>query len=303
MNTLSLLTTEQPNANTYNIDQLNAEQIMYLINEEDRQIADQVRAVIPKVAAAANLVVESFRNGGRLFYIGAGTSGRLGILDASECPPTFGTDPSMVQGLIAGGPRAMKEPIEGAEDSAEMGAADVDGHGIAAGDVVVGIAASGRTPYVLGAMKRAGDLGAVVIGLCNNRDTPMDQYAQLIIDPVVGPEVVLGSTRMKAGTSQKLILNMLTTTSMILMGKVYQNLMVDLNPSNEKLVHRAKRIIQMATGAGEEQVEGAFAASGGHVKTAIVMLLTGTDAEEAKALLQRSGGFVRSAIEMTGSGA
>ncbi|AJY75573.1 N-acetylmuramic acid 6-phosphate etherase [Paenibacillus beijingensis] len=302
MNMLSLLTTEQPNANTYNIDQMNAEQIMYLINEEDRHIAEHVRAVIPKVAAAAELVVEAFRKGGRLFYIGAGTSGRLGILDASECPPTFGTDPSMVQGLIAGGFRAMKEPIEGAEDSPEMGAKEVEEHGIGANDVLVGIAASGRTPYVLGAMKRAGELGAVVIGLCNNTDTPMKQYAQLVIDPVVGPEVVLGSTRMKAGTSQKLILNMLTTTSMILMGKVYQNLMVDLNPSNEKLVYRAKRIIHMATGADDVQVEQAFAAADGHVKTAIVMLLTGTGADEAKALLSRSGGFVRSAVELTGSG-
>ncbi|CAM3037902.1 N-acetylmuramic acid 6-phosphate etherase [Paenibacillus sediminis] len=294
---LSILTTEQLNEKTRNIDQMSSEQIMKLINDEDRHVADCIHEIIPQITRAADLIVEAFRGGGRLFYVGAGTSGRIGILDASECPPTYGTDPSMVQGLIAGGFQAVKESIEGAEDNESLGADDIDEHGINKRDVVIGIAASGRTPYVLGAMKRAGELGAVVIGLCNNYDTPMKQYSQLMIEAVVGPEVILGSTRMKAGTAQKIILNMLTTTAMIRIGKVYENLMVDLNPSNEKLVHRAKRIIYMATNAPDEEVERAYSESSGHVKTAIVMLLAGVKAEEARELLQETDGFVRTAIE------
>ncbi|WP_223067098.1 N-acetylmuramic acid 6-phosphate etherase [Paenibacillus caui] len=294
---LSSLTTEQPNENTENIDQLSSEEIMYLINAEDRQIADHVRTIIPQIAKAADMIVESFRAGGRLFYVGAGTSGRIGILDASECPPTFGTDPSMVQGLIAGGFKAVKDPVEGAEDSEKLGKDDIDSHAVGSSDVIVGIAASGRTPYVIGAMKRAAELGASVVGLSNNAGTPMKDYADLMIEAPVGPEVILGSTRMKSGTAQKMILNMLTTTSMIRIGKVYRNLMVDLNPSNEKLVFRAKRIIGMATHAEDEQIEQAFANSGGHVKTAIVMIMAGVNAEEARLLLEKSGGFVRAAIE------
>lgn len=231
---------------------------MLLINDEDRKVADTVRGIIPAIAKAADWIVESFGRGGRLFYVGAGTSGRIGILDASECPPTYGTNPSFVQGIIAGGFQAFKDPIVGAEDSASTGAADIDAHGISPEDTVIGIAASGRTPYVLGAMARAKALGARVVGLCNNYDTPMAVQADLILEAVVGPEVVHGSTRMKAGTAQKMILNMLTTTAMIRSGKVYGNLMVDLNPSNEKLVYQAKRIISLATGATEQQVADAF---------------------------------------------
>lgn len=297
-NILSQLTTEQPHENTQNIDQLSSEQIMILINSEDSLITDAIRELIPLIARAADLVVEAFQKGGRLFYVGAGTSGRIGILDASECPPTYGTDPSMVQGLIAGGFRAVKEAIEGAEDSEELGEQDINENGINEKDVVIGIAASGRTPYVLGAMRRAKERGAIVIGLCNNYESPMHQYAEFVIEAVVGPEVIMGSTRMKAGTSQKLILNMLTTTAMIRIGKVYKNLMVDLNPSNNKLVHRAKRIIALATGASEDAVEKAYHEAGAHVKTAIVMLLANVSAAEASKLLDGTSGFVRSAIDM-----
>lgn len=300
-NLLNGLTTEQINERTRNIDQLDTEQIMRLIHAEDKLITDSIEPLIPKIAQAADFIVEAFKSGGRLFYVGAGTSGRLGILDASECPPTFGTPPSMVQGIIAGGFQAVKDAVEGAEDSEGWGASDMDQHEIGPQDVVVGIAASGRTPYVLGAMRRARERGATVIGLTNNYHTPMTAEADLMLEAVVGPEVILGSTRMKAGTAQKLILNMLTTSSMIRIGKVYDNLMVDLNPSNEKLVHRAKRIIQMATQAPEERVVEAYEASGGHVKTAIVMILANVDCDKARQLLDDNEGFVRQAIASTGT--
>ncbi|WP_135551930.1 N-acetylmuramic acid 6-phosphate etherase [Paenibacillus cymbidii] len=295
---IDLLTTEQRNDHTLHIDAQSTEQIMRLINDEDRLVADIVQACIPQIAQAADLIIASFRRQGRLFYFGAGTSGRLGILDASECPPTFGTDPKMVQGVIAGGLQAIHEAVEGAEDSAALGAADVDNNGVTARDVVVGIAASGRTPYVLGAMERARALGASVVGVSNNAGTPMSGFADVMIEAVVGPEAIMGSTRMKAGTAQKLILNMLTTGSMIRMGKVYGNLMVDLQPSNEKLVIRSKRIAKLATGAEDEAVEAALEAADGHVKTAIVMLLSGTGATEARELLQQSQGFVVKALEL-----
>ncbi|AIQ12011.1 N-acetylmuramic acid 6-phosphate etherase [Paenibacillus durus] len=290
------LITEQPNDKTSAIDQLGSAEIMALINDEDRLVAEVITGLIPQIAAAADRIVESFRSGGRLFYVGAGTSGRIGILDASECPPTYGTDPDMVQGLIAGGFQAVKDPVEGAEDSAELGASDLEAAGVTAGDVVIGIAASGRTPYVLGAMKRAGELGAAVFGICNNPETPMSQTGFPVIEAVVGPEVVMGSTRMKSGTAQKMILNMLTTTAMIRIGKVYRNLMVDLNPSNKKLVHRAKRIIALATEASDTEIEAAYRESEGQVKTAIVMLLAGVGAAEARRRLSASRGFVHGAL-------
>ncbi|NEW07849.1 N-acetylmuramic acid 6-phosphate etherase [Paenibacillus sp. SYP-B3998] len=295
---LNELTTEQPNLNTSTIDQLTSEQIVALINNEDRQVADVIQSILPQIAQAADYIVEAFGKGGRLFYVGAGSSGRIGILDASECPPTFGTDPTLVQGLIAGGERAIKDAVEGAEDNEELGAQDMNTHGVGKHDVVIGIAASGRTPYVLGAMKRSRELGATVIGLCNNHGTPMIALAQLMLEAVVGPEVILGSTRMKSGTAQKLILNMLSTTAMIRVGKVYQNLMVDLHPSNAKLIFRSKRIIGMATGASEEDVHTAYTAADGHVKTAIVMLLAKVSAKEARNMLTQSDGFVRQAIKL-----
>ncbi|MDT0124981.1 N-acetylmuramic acid 6-phosphate etherase [Paenibacillus sp. RRE4] len=298
--TLNSLVTEQPNPLTDDMDQLPSAEIMELINREDRRIAELIQPLIPVIAQAAEHIVTSFQSGGRLFYVGAGTSGRLGILDASECPPTYGTPPSMVQGIIAGGFRAVKDPVEGAEDSEEAGGTDLKQHGLRANDVVVGIAASGRTPYVLGAMNYARQLGAVVIGLSNNADTPMSALSDVSIEAVMGPEVVMGSTRMKAGTAQKMILNMLTTTAMIRLGKVYRNFMVDLNPSNEKLVHRAKRMIQLATGAQENEIEQAFTSANGHVKTAIVMLMADVDAAEAGRRLENADGFVRHAISGSG---
>lgn len=296
-NLLNELTTEQLNERTKHIDRLSTEEIVNLINQEDRLIADALGALTPQIAAAADMIIRSFRNGGRLFYIGAGTSGRLGILDASECPPTYGTSPEMVQGIIAGGFRAVKDAVEGAEDSPDLGAADMDCHNVGPNDTVVGIAASGRTPYVLGAMKRAKELGAAVVGLCNNHHTPMVNVADLMIEAVVGPEVILGSTRMKAGTAQKLVLNMLSTSAMIRIGKVYGNLMVDLQPTNEKLVYRAKRIIRLATQASVETIDEAYRQADGHVKTAIVMILAGVGKEDADKLLAQSGGFVREAID------
>lgn len=295
---LDILTTEQVNDNTRGIDQLSTLEIMNLINEEDQKVALEVKRLTPQIAKAADYVIQAFQNGGRLFYVGAGTSGRIGILDASECPPTFGTPPSMVQGIIAGGFTAIKNPVEGAEDSQELGAREMEENVIGKNDVVIGIAASGRTPYVLGAMKKARELGAVVIGLCNNNDTPMTGLAHLMLEAVVGPEVILGSTRMKAGTSQKLILNMITTTSMVRIGKVYDNLMVDLHLSNEKLIYRAKRITKLATKAEDEEIEKALAESQGHVKTAIVMLLTKSDVQRAKSLLEQSEGYVSKAVEL-----
>lgn len=297
-NLLNELTTEQRNPNTTQIDRLSSEEIVRLIHAEDRLVTEAVGRILPQVAQAVDRIVAAFQRQGRLFYIGAGTSGRLGILDASECPPTYGTDPSMVQGIIAGGFQAVKDPVEGAEDSEELGAKDIDEHGVTDRDVVVGIAASGRTPYVLGAMKRAKEKQATVIGLCNNENTPMAGIADLMLEAVAGPEVVLGSTRMKSGTAQKLILNMLTTASMIRIGKVYENLMVDVLPSNEKLVYRAKRIIGMATDAPEDVISEAYTASGRHVKTAIVMILAKTDRDGARELLERSGGFVRQAVAL-----
>jgi len=299
---LNELTTEQVNERTKLIDRLPTTEIVRLINEEDRLVAEAVGKLIPQIAAAADMIVRSFRSGGRLFYVGAGTSGRLGILDASECPPTYGTDPSLVQGVIAGGFRAIKDAVEGAEDDEELGAADMDQHGVGPADTVVGIAASGRTPYVLGAMRRAKAIGASVVGLCNNYGSPMAEIADLMIEAVVGPEAIMGSTRMKAGTAQKLVLNTLSTTAMIRIGKVYGNLMVDMVPSNAKLVQRAKRIIRLATQAPDDRVEEAYQLAGGHVKTAIVMLLAGVGREEAEELLARSGGFVREAIGGAGSG-
>lgn len=303
LNLLGELTTEQLNPRTAHIDGLETEQIIRLIHEEDRQIADSIRAAIPQIAAGADMIVHSLQNGGRLFYVGAGTSGRLGILDASECPPTYGIDPSQVQGIIAGGMRAVTESVESAEDDEQLGIRDIEERDVCAQDCVIGIAASGRTPYVLAAMKRSAELGASVIGLCNNRNTPMKQFARLVIEAVTGPEVILGSTRMKAGTSQKQILNMLTTTAMIRLGKVFGNLMVDLQPSNEKLLHRAKRIVQIATSGTDAEVNEAFAASGGNVKLAIVMMLAGLDRGAAEQLLAQSNGFVREALRRGGSDA
>jgi len=299
---LERLLTEQQNEHTRDIDQAPTLGMLQMMSDEDQRVASAVRAVLPQVAKAVDTIVASFRAGGRLFYVGAGTSGRLGILDASECPPTFGTEPEMVQGIIAGGDTAIRCAVEGAEDDEALGASDIGERGIGVHDVVVGIAASGRTPYVIGAMKKAKEAGAAVVCVCNNPDSVMSKHADIAIEAVTGPEAVLGSTRLKAGTAQKMILNMLTTASFIQMGKVYGNLMVDLQATNFKLVNRAKGIIQRATGAQDDVVERAFRATRGDVKTATVMIATGSSYEQAVQLLRQSGGFVRGAIEISMSG-
>lgn len=293
---LQRLSSEQQNTRTRHIDQCTADQITRLIHDEDQRVAAAVEHCLPDIARAAEAVARAFRSGGRLLYFGAGTSGRLGILDASECPPTYGTPESQVVGIIAGGPHAIQHAVEGAEDNSELGSQDADAILAGPQDVIVGISASGRTPYVMGAMRRARERGATVVSLSNNSQSEMSQIADIAIEAVVGPEAILGSTRMKAGTAQKMVLNMLTTTAMILTGKVYDNLMVDMHSSNEKLIVRAKRLIQLATGADAAAVDTAYEQAGRHVKTAIVMLLSGASAEAAARSLQDNGGFVRQAI-------
>lgn len=271
---------------------------MEIINREDATVPDAVRRVIPQIEQVVEAVVDAFSKGGRLFYVGAGTSGRLGVLDASECPPTFGVPPEQVQGIIAGGDAALRRSSEETEDRREYGEHDIAEAGVGPNDVVVGIAASGRTPYVVGALQEARRRGATTVGLVCNPDAELVRWADLSIAPIVGPEVLMGSTRMKAGTAQKLVLNMISTTAMIRSGKVYSNLMVDLQASNEKLKVRALRIIQLATGCSRDEAEEAFRATGGRAKPAIVMILAGCSAEEAHRLLEEAGGFVRRALEL-----
>jgi N-acetylmuramic acid 6-phosphate etherase len=294
--TINNLVTEQRNSKTVNIDQKSTIEIVSLINAEDRSVAEAIQAIVPDIAKAADLITAAMKSGGRLFFIGAGTSGRLGILEASECPPTFGISHDIVQAIMAGGNEAIHKAVEGAEDDAEMGAEDVGKFGIGPQDVLIGISASGRTPYVIGAIKRAGEIGAKVIGLSNNPNSVMREFVQIMLEAVVGPEVVTGSTRMKAGSAQKMVLNMLTTTTFIQLGKVYDNLMVDMTPTNEKLETRAKRLIQLATGAADSHVDQTFISSEGHVKTAIVMILARVDRERATLLLEQSNGYIRKAL-------
>lgn len=282
----------------HDLDARSTDAILTAINAEDCRVAEAVGREIPHIAAAVEAIAGCLSRGGRLFYVGAGTSGRLGVLDASECPPTFGVQPSRVQGVIAGGEPALRASIEGAEDHREAGARDLAERGAGRGDAVVGIAASGRTPYVLGAAAAAQEAGAVTVGIACNPDSPLSRAVQIMICPVVGPEVLAGSTRMKAGTAQKLVLNMISTAVMIRLGKVYSNLMVDVEPKNEKLIARARRIVRLATGCGSAEAEAALAAAGGRAKLAIVMLLTGRAAGEAEELLARAHGFVREAVRL-----
>jgi N-acetylmuramic acid 6-phosphate etherase len=300
MEKLEELTTELQNEDTQQLDRLSVREILRLMNEEDKKVPYAVERVLDQVADAVGLIVESLENGGRLFYFGAGTSGRLGILDASECPPTFGTDPELVQGVIAGGPAAMVRAIEGAEDSPELGRQDVHTYGVKAGDVVVGIAASGRTPYVIGALREARRLNAATIALSCNEHALIDAFADVAINVVVGPEVLTGSTRLKAGSAQKLVLNMLTTATMIKLGKVYGNLMVSVQATNVKLRERVKRIVMEVTGASYAEAERLAELANGDAKTAIVMKLTGRGAEEARRLLDEAGGRIRDVLERLG---
>ncbi|RMD96753.1 MAG: N-acetylmuramic acid 6-phosphate etherase [Calditrichaeota bacterium] len=291
------LVTEARNPNTMDIDTKSTREILELINAEDAKIPAIVAREIPYIENAVDLLVKQFKAGGRLFYIGAGTSGRLGVLDASECPPTYGTDPEMVQGIIAGGYEALVRSQEGAEDHYDHGARDLQARGFTAKDVACGIAASRRTPYVVGAIDYARSIGAKTLYVTCNPRSEMNIPVDVAICPVVGPEVVMGSTRMKAGTATKLVLNMLTTTSMIKLGKVYGNMMVDLQMTSQKLEERSKRTVMLVTGVSYQEAEKYLAQAGGHVKTALVMILAGVSAEEARRRLDRADGFVRRAIK------
>ncbi|RIK76746.1 N-acetylmuramic acid 6-phosphate etherase [candidate division KSB1 bacterium] len=290
------LVTETRNPRTMDIDAQDTVEILRRINQEDALIPKIVADEIPHIAQAVDLVVEVFKSGGRLFYLGAGTSGRLGVLDASECPPTYGTDPELIQGLIAGGYKALVRSQEGAEDIFEHGRRDLEDAGFNSKDVVFGIAASRRTPYVIGALTYAREIGAKTVYLtCNPREEitiPVD----VAICPVVGPEVIMGSTRMKAGTATKLVLNMVTTTAMIRLGKVYGNMMVDLRMTSKKLEERSKRVVMMVTNLSYEEAGAVLAQAGGHVKTALVIALANVSVEEARRRLEQANGFIRGAI-------
>jgi N-acetylmuramic acid 6-phosphate etherase len=294
---LAKLVTEGRNPDTMDIDMLETKEMLKKINNEDKKVPLAVEKEIPNIAKAVDMIAQRLREGGRLFYIGAGTSGRLGVLDASECPPTYGVDPEMVQGIIAGGDTAIRKSMEGVEDDAGQGKADLMSKNLNEKDVVVGLAASGRTPYVLGAMEYARSIGILTVGICCTPENLMEKYADIMIIPVVGPEVITGSTRMKAGTAQKLVLNMISTGVMIKLGKVYSNLMVDVRATNEKLVQRARRIVKQATGAGEDIIEKALEETGFNAKLAIVMILTGLSKAAAEGLLEKNCGHIRKALE------
>ncbi|GBD07063.1 N-acetylmuramic acid 6-phosphate etherase [bacterium HR21] len=304
---LASLLTEQNNPATWDIDLADTQRILQLINAEDQKVAPAVAREIPFIAQAVDRIVESFRQGGRLFYVGAGTSGRLGILDAAECPPTFGTPPEMVQAIIAGGEAAVFRAQEGAEDRRHEGAAAIAERQVGPRDVVCGIAASARTPFVVGALEEAHRRGATTVLLTTNprhqvQRMEIARYANILICPEVGPEVIAGSTRMKSGTAQKLVLNMLTTAAMIRLGKTYHNIMVDLQPTNHKLRERAKRILMLLAEVDYATAECALREAGWSTKLALVMLLGNFSAEQARQLLSRSGGRIREALQSLRSG-
>jgi len=297
LQTLSTLITEQRNPNSMNVDSLSALEIVQLMNEEDKQVPLAIEKCLPQIAQAVECIVAAFQQGGRLVYIGAGTSGRLGVLDASECPPTFGVSPEMVKGIIAGGERALRHPIEGAEDSKTQAVVDLQTIQFSSKDVLVGIAASGRTPYVIGALEYAKSLGSVTVSIASNPNSAMANIVDIAIDTVVGPEVLTGSSRLKSGTAQKLVLNMLTTASMILMGKCYQNLMVDVQASNEKLKARAIRIVMQATDCEKALAEETLKLADQNAKLAIMMILSGLDRAQAEALLEKHHGKLQLALK------
>lgn len=296
---ISNLSTEQRNKKSKDIDYASTAEILKIINNEDKTVPLAVEKELPYIEKAVDKIVEAIKKGGRLLYFGAGTSGRLGVVDASECPPTFGTKPEMVQGFIAGGKAAMFVAQEGAEDFEENGAKDVLDAKVNSNDVVCGIAASRRTPYVIGAVKKAKELGATTLYItCTPRETFNIDEVDIPICPYVGPEVVMGSTRMKSGTAQKLVLNMLTTTSMVRLGKTYENMMIDLQMTNKKLVERAKRIVMTITGVDYEEATKYLEASSYHVKSALVMILANVSFEDAKERLKKADGFVRKALQL-----
>jgi len=297
MEKLSTLVTEMSNENTKNLDQMSTGEMLTVMNDEDQKVALAVRDQLGPIEQTVEVVHNAFLNGGRLFYIGAGTSGRIGFLDAAECPPTFRSPPELIQAVIAGGYGAMKEAVEGAEDDENQGALDLKTKGLNTNDVVIGIAASGRTPYVKGGLKYAHSLGATSVSLTSNPNAEISQCADISIEVETGPEVLTGSTRLKAATAHKLVLNMISTSVMVKAGKVYQNLMVDLNVSNYKLTERAKSIISSVTGASYEGAADALEQADFEVKTAIVMIRTHSTPDVARDLLRQNKGFVRKAIQ------
>lgn len=294
---LENLTTEKRNDSTKNLDRLSIEEAVNMMNQEDSQVITAIKQKTGQITAVIEQVVHSLKEGGRVFYFGAGTSGRLGILDAAECVPTFSTDPELVQGIIAGGESAMTVAVEGAEDSLTLAEEDFKERHLTDKDIVIGISASGRTPYVIGGLKYAATIGATTASISCNEHSEISQFASYPIEVSPGPEVLTGSTRLKAGTTQKLILNMISTISMVHFGKVYGNLMVDVKPTNEKLVERAKNIIMEATGASREVATKYFEDSDQQVKLAIIRILTKTSKEEGQQLLDSNDGFIRKAVD------
>ncbi|WP_233982477.1 N-acetylmuramic acid 6-phosphate etherase [Pectobacterium versatile] len=293
---LGKLVSETRNPATMALDQLSTLEMMHAFNQEDRKVPEAIALVLPAIAEAVDLAAASLQEGGRLIYLGAGTSGRLGVLDASECPPTFGVPHGLVIGLIAGGPGALLKAVEGAEDDPALGEADLKALNLTAADMVVGLAASGRTPYVIGALRYAHDVGCRTAAISCNPHSPIAQEAQVAISPVVGPEALTGSTRLKSGTAQKLVLNMISTGAMVKLGKVYQNLMVDVKATNVKLLDRACRIVVEATGAEREQAQQALVKADNEVKPAILMLLANIDVAAARERLKQHNGYLREAL-------
>jgi N-acetylmuramic acid 6-phosphate etherase len=294
---LNDLATEQRNANSMKLDELSIGQVLQLINDEDAKVSLAVREEIPHIEKVCEKLVELLKNGGRLFYVGAGTSGRLGVIDAAECPPTFGTPVAMIQAIIAGGNEAVFRSQEGAEDKEDRGALEVALQRVGPKDMVIGIAASKRTPFVLGALKKAFELKSTPVLLTTNPREAVDHsYLFVSICPVVGPEVLTGSTRMKSAVAQKMVLTMITTTTMVRLGKVYENMMVDLQLTNQKLTERAKKVIMLSTGCGYEEAAEVLKSAANHVKTAIVMKKLGISSLEAKKKLEEAGGFVKKAL-------
>ncbi|MFE2775880.1 N-acetylmuramic acid 6-phosphate etherase [Aerococcus urinaeequi] len=294
---INQLTTEKRNPNTMHLDQMSVGQVLELMNKEDQQVPEAIAEALGQIEAAVETIIQSLKAGGRLIYFGAGTSGRLGVLDAAECVPTFGVSPDLVVGLIAGGDKAMVEAVEGAEDSLTLAEEDFKKLKLNANDTVVGVAASGRTPYVIGGLQYAQSIGAKTVSIACNQQAKISRFAQIPIEVDCGPEVLTGSTRLKAGTAQKLILNMLSTVSMIGIGKVYQNLMVDVQATNEKLEERSKRIIMAATECTYEDAASYFEAANQNVKVAIVMILTNLDATEASQKINAANGFVNQVLQ------
>ena len=293
---LAKLDTERQNKDTMNLDQMSVREALTVMNKEDKKVAAAIEEVLPEIEQAVKMIIEKFNAGGRLIYIGAGTSGRLGVLDASECPPTFGAPKEQVVGIIAGGEKAFTEAIEGSEDNVEMGKEDLKNIALTEDDVVVGLAASGRTPYVIGALEYANSINAPTVAIACTRESEIGKVANIAIEATPGPEVLTGSTRLKAGTTQKLILNMLSTISMVGTGKAFKNLMVDVQPSNEKLISRAINIVMQATDVEKEVAEQKMEESGGNVKAAILMILLDVDKETAEKKLEETNGHIRKSL-------